>query len=143
MSYKTFSDAARDWVDTTYGASFNVTWGSQTITVKVFHDNQAVKSSDVPAVRFNWAPSDASEGSPALTDGLGAFIVQGFTDKDISPTLMDLILGQIEDDAKRKDFASPVNMQFGPPRLEGAGSIEPTGLYQQNLRIPFRYLEAA
>ncbi len=141
MSFQTYSQAIRQWVVDTYGTSFVVTI-TTVFDVAVFHDNQEVTPEDAPCVRFVYSHSLSEEGSPALTEGRGALICQIFTDRHIDPVLAEKIAGQIEDDSKRAVFTAGKG-HFGPAHPQGPGSIEPEGLYQFNLRIPFWYLEAA
>ncbi len=142
MSLDTFHTALEQWIVDTWGATFDVTVGSVAHTVTIFHDNvSAVKPSDAPAVRFTISHSTSREGSQALTEATGGLIAQIFTDQHIGAALAKKIAATIEAAAKRSTFTT--KGIFGSPVPQGAGSIEPEGLYQFNLRIPFWYLEAA
>jgi len=143
MSMTAFHTALEQWVVSTYSTAFNVTVGSTNYSVKVFHDNLTpVTPADAPAVRFAVVLYDTVEGSPALTEGRGALLVQVFIEQGISADLAWKIAGTIEAAAKRSTFTTKGN--FGASSLLGQPYTEPThGLYQLTLRIPFWYLEAA
>lgn len=142
MSLDTYHAAMEDWIASDLGSpTFSVTWGGSDHDVNVVYEFEHVKPADAPAVRFSVSHAASTEGSPALSDETGAMICQVFIDAGTSHRFAKKIAGDIATAAKRGSFTTKGT--WGAPVPQGPASIEPEGLYQFNLRIPFWYLEAA